>query len=361
MAPTIRAQVHPLLRDLLPEFFDRAGIEEKKATCDACVMCAPEGAEKSRQRDFFRPDVKCCTYHPRLPNFLVGAILADETPAGSEGRRRVRALIQKRTGVTPDFLGPSRKYTALLDAGRHAAFGRSTTLLCPYFHEEAKNCSIWQYRKSDCAVFYCKYDAGADGQAYWRGLGGYWHLLETRTAALVRERVSDAVEQPEWRADRMSLEELEDRPPNAADYSRWWGPYAGDEERFYLACFEQAKRLGDADARALLGDAEAKRRLKVVQTTHRQLERPAFPDRLRVNPELETFDGPAGVRIVASYSRYEPMALPEIIHRLLFAFDGTATVAEVQKRILEEEGADFADGLVLTMFQQRILVAAGDD
>lgn len=361
MASTIREQVHPLLSGLLPAFFDRAGFEERKATCDACVMCAPEGAEKSRQRDFFRPDIKCCTYHPRLPNFLVGAILSDDTPEGAEGKRRARALIRQKTGVTPEFLGPSRKYSALLDAGRYAAFGRSMALRCPYFHEEQTNCTIWRYRKSDCAVFYCKYDAGADGQAYWRGLGGYWHLLETRTAALLRERVSDAVEQPAFQADRMSLEELEDRPPSSVDYARWWGPYAGDEEAFYRACFEQAKQLDDDDARSLLGDKEAKRRLRVVETTHGQLERPVFPERLRVNPELETFDGPEGVRIVASYSRYEPMALPEIIHRLLSAFDGTATVAEVQKRIEEEEGADFSDALVLTMFQQRILVAASDD
>ena len=28
---------------------------------------------------FFNPATKCCTYHPRLPNFLVGALLSDAT------------------------------------------------------------------------------------------------------------------------------------------------------------------------------------------------------------------------------------------------------------------------------------------
>jgi hypothetical protein len=358
MAPTIRDQFHPILRGLLPSFFDTESFVESKATCDNCVMLAPEGLAKTQARDFFHPDTKCCTYHPRMPNFLVGAILADASPEGAEGIRRVRALIAGRTGVTPEFLGPSRKYNVLLDAGRVNGFGRSLRMRCPYFHEEHKNCTIWRYRKSDCAVFYCKYDAGADGQAYWRGVGAYWHRLEMRTAALVRERVSTEVEQPPWRLDRMSIEELEDRPPDPRSYSAWWGPYEGHEEAFYQACFEEATRLTDEDAEQLLGDEQAKHRLSVVKSTHEQLANPTFPERLTVNPELEAVDGPEGVKLVVSYSRYEPMALPRVIYDLLPKFDGSATVAEVQKRILDEDGADFADGLVLTMYQQRILVPA---
>ncbi len=358
--PTIREQFHPLLRGLLPPAFEREAVVESKATCDNCVMCAPEGTEKSRQRDFFRPDIKCCSYQPRLPNFLVGAILADETPAGKEGKRRVRARIAERTGVTPEFIGPSRKYTALLEAGRYAAFGRSMTLRCPYFHEDDHNCTIWPYRKSDCAVFYCKYDAGADGRAYWRGVGAYWSHLETEVASLVRERTSSEVVQPPWPANRMSLEELEDRPPKQDDYAAWWGPFVGSEESFFIQCFEQAQKLDDDDARALSEGEPARRRLKVVEQTHEQIRNPTYPDRLTVNPELEHFDSPDGVHIVASYSRYEPMALPDVLYRLLFLFDGKRTVREVQDHIQREEGADFADGLVLTMFQQRILIAAGE-
>lgn len=358
MAPTIREQFHPILRDLLPGFFDAESFVEQKATCDNCVMLAPEGVEKSQKRDFFHDDIKCCTYHPRLPNFLVGAILADETDAGAEGARRVRELIAGRTGVMPDFLGPSRKYNVLLDAGRVNGFGRSMQMRCPYFHEEHKNCTIWRYRKSDCAVFYCKYDAGADGQAYWRGVGSYWHLLETRTAALVRKRVSTTVVQPDWPKNRMSLEELEDRAPKAEDYRKWWAEYEGREEELYRACFEEAQRLSDEDARALLGDETAKRRLHIIEDAHQQLTEPRFPERLKVNPELETVQGPEGVQFVVSYSRYEPTALPDIIYGLLSKFDGKSTVKEVQQRISKEDGADFADGLVLTMFQQRILIAA---
>jgi hypothetical protein len=356
--PTLREAMPPFLRDLLPGFFETPAPVETKATCDSCVMCAPEGASRTQTRDYFRRDIKCCTYHPTLPNFLVGAIFNDDSDELAVGRERLRALIRGRTGVTPKALGPSRKYQVLMQAGRYHAFGRSLDLRCPYYREDKGQCGIWRYRKSDCAVFYCKYDAAADGQAFWRGFGGYWQLVEARLSALVMKRVSDRVEEPERPYDRMSVEELEDRPPNPADYRRWWGPYEDREEAFYRRCHEQALLLGDEDKASLLDDDVGKRRLRIVTDAHEQLVRPKFPTTLKMNPELTEVPGPEGTTLVVGYSRYEPMALPQVIYRLLREFDGKATVAEVQARILEKEGADFADGLVLTMFQHRILVDA---
>ena len=39
----------------------------------------------------FEPSTKCCTFLPELPNFLVGAMLADTDPAAAEGRASVIA------------------------------------------------------------------------------------------------------------------------------------------------------------------------------------------------------------------------------------------------------------------------------
>jgi hypothetical protein len=355
---TLREHIPSFLRRHLPAFFDADAPVETKATCDRCVMCAPPGEARSHTRDYFRPDIKCCTYHPTMPNFLVGAILSDEGADLEIGRARVRQLIAQKTGVTPKAVGPSRKYQVLMQAGRYHAFGRSHDLRCPYFQVEEGRCSVWRYRKSDCAVFYCKYDAAADGQAFWRGFGGYWQLLENRLALLVMKRVSDRVEEPHRPYDRLSVEELEDRPPNPDDYRRWWGPYEGREEEFYRACYRAALSLSLEEARELLEDDDGKKRLRMVGEAYQQLRAPVFPAKLEMNPELTEVPGPEGTTLVVGYSRYEPMALPAIIYRLLREFDGESTVAEVQRRILEKEGADFADGLVLTMFQHRILVDA---
>ena len=54
---------------------------EKTAKCGSCVMC--DGPDFAARRDvwLFDPRVKCCTYYPDLPNFLVGSIMSDPDPA----------------------------------------------------------------------------------------------------------------------------------------------------------------------------------------------------------------------------------------------------------------------------------------
>ncbi len=108
--------------------------EEPKATCSNCAMCPPPDPVPGVT--YFRTDLKCCTYQPQLPNYLVGAILADGDPAMDEGRRRIRAHIATRVGVTARWLAPSGKRTALLRASRASSFGRTTTLRCPYYLPE---------------------------------------------------------------------------------------------------------------------------------------------------------------------------------------------------------------------------------
>src|SRR5687767_1905524 len=98
-------------------------------------MCAPTGAAPSPDALHFRPDAKCCTYHPTLPNYLVGALLADPDPALEEGRRRVRDKLAARVGVTPLWLAAPRKTMVLLEASRDTSFGRSRALRCPYYVE----------------------------------------------------------------------------------------------------------------------------------------------------------------------------------------------------------------------------------
>ena len=134
MADTLRSLLPALYHPLLPELFDTPAPLEQKATCGSCAMCPPKGAPApSDDVTYFRPDTKCCTFEPRLPSYLVGAILADERPDMAEGRRRIRAKIAARVGVTPPWLTSSAKYDVLFDASRENAFGRSLLLLCPYY------------------------------------------------------------------------------------------------------------------------------------------------------------------------------------------------------------------------------------
>jgi len=68
-----------LYADLFPDFFRKEVPAETKATCAWCAMCPSSASGAVESVDgvsrLFRPDTKCCTYYPKLPNYLVGAIL----------------------------------------------------------------------------------------------------------------------------------------------------------------------------------------------------------------------------------------------------------------------------------------------
>ena len=44
---------------------------ETRATCNDCAMCEIEGDPNKPGSELFNPASKCCTYLPRLFNFLV--------------------------------------------------------------------------------------------------------------------------------------------------------------------------------------------------------------------------------------------------------------------------------------------------
>src|SRR5512134_3109981 len=85
-------------------FDDLLGSEipsETRATCHDCAMCESDGDHQNRGSKLFNPQSKCCTYLPRLPNFLVGMILKDQDPAMTSGRASVETRLQAGLGVTP--------------------------------------------------------------------------------------------------------------------------------------------------------------------------------------------------------------------------------------------------------------------
>src|SRR5262249_5036732 len=152
---------------LLPEFFDRPKVVETRATCDRCAMC-DHGDPSPVPMEFFEPTTKCCTFWPMLPNYLVGAILADDTPEMAEGKRRVKQAIANRIGVPAWYLNRPRKWSFIMVAYGEA-FGRAKSLKCPYYDDNnpAGACSIWRHREVICHTYYCKYAGGMRGYEYW--------------------------------------------------------------------------------------------------------------------------------------------------------------------------------------------------
>lgn len=354
---SLAATLPEIYARLLPPFFEREAPREEKATCSDCAMCAPKGAGPVAQATYFRPDTKCCTFTPILPCYLVGAILADERPDMQEGRARIRERIRARIGVRPQWLTPSRKAELLLRASRKHAFGRSLTLLCPYFEREKGLCTIWRHRESSCSTFFCKHEAGADGQTFWSTLRWFsvWH--ENALSAAAVEALWPGYKATEPLAGEMTLEDLEDRPPSEAAYEAMWGEWAGREEELYLRCHAWVSALTPED----LEQIKAKKpgyedRFALLEEAASRLDHPALPDLLKMNPDLTASPTETGM-LVVGHSKYEPLVLTADLFELVRAFGGGARVSDVKERYRTEHQTEIPDDLLITLQRFRVLVS----
>ncbi len=351
MKETLRQALPRIYERLLPPFFDTLAPEEPKATCNDCSMCPPK--EVVPGVTYFRPDTKCCTYQPTVPNYLVGAILADEEPAMEEGRRRIRAHIASRVGVTARWLSPSGKRQALFRAARESSFGRTTLLRCPYYEPDGGLCTIWRHRESVCSTFFCKYAAGADGQTFWRALEAYLRHTEHALASHAVATLAPTLVQPPRPGDQMSLEELEDRPPTDADYASFWGEWQGREEEFYRAAHALVGSLSREDVARIADDAAD---LRALEAAHHRLGAPVLPERLVLDLYRPPVHVEGGV-VVGTYSKYEPVKLTPDLFEVLRELRADETVAEFRARLLRDHEVDVPEALLIELHRMRVVIA----
>jgi Fe-S-cluster containining protein len=349
MSATLRQGLPAVYAPLLPAFFDTPAPEETKATCSACAMCPKDGAPDEGVV-YFRPDTKCCTYFPRLPGYLVGAILRDGEMA--EGQRRIRARIAGRVGVTPRWLAPSRKYSLLFEASRESSFGRSRSMLCPYYDDGGGLCTIWKHRESTCSTFFCKYVAGADGRAFWRSLDTYLRRLEARLSEHALRALAPDLVEPALPNGRLTLDELEDRPPSA--YADVWGAWAGREEELYVGAYEIVAAL---DREAFERVTHAGEELAAMEAALRCALAPELPERLVLSPHAPPVHLADGV-LVDTFSTHEPVKVTPDLFEVLRAFGSGETVAEVRARLFREHEVELPDDMLIALYQLRVLVPA---
>ncbi len=351
MSESLRQALPRSYDRILPAIFDETPPPERKATCNDCTMCAPKDPLPGVA--YFRPDTKCCTYQPHLPNYLVGALLSDPDPAMAEGQRRVRAHIASRVGVTSRWLAPSRKRAAIFRAARDSSFGRSTLLRCPYLSGEGM-CTVWRHRESVCSTFFCKYDSGADGRTFWRAVDAYLRRVERALALHAVTTLAPSLAEPPRPLDQMSLEELEDLPPTDADYASFWGEWQGREEDLYRATYDLVAGLSAADLDRIAGaDLDE---LGALTAAYQRLQTPVLPERLALDlyrPPIPVEDGV----VVGTYSKYEPIKLNAALFEVLKDLRAGETVAEFRARLLRDHEVDVPEALLLELHQLRVLIA----
>lgn len=330
------------LRGVLPEPFAawmREALadeppEEPAATCEDCVMCRAPAPRVSEAPLLFDPSVKCCSYLPELPNFLVGAILADGSSEAAPGRRSVRARIAAGEGVTPLGLFQTRAFRERYRPDC-PGFGRDASLRCPHFLTDSGRCSIWRHREASCSTWSCKHERGAVGRAFRQALHALLKQVEQGVAA--------------W-CVQGGLGET----GAAGKGGGSWGAFDGRPEAFYLECARRSDRLSWGEVREI-GGAPVADALAACRAALARLRDPGVPERLSPGEYRVVGSGDAVVRI-AAYAPFDPLDVPQPIALLLRHFDGRPT-AVVLREIESQRGLRLSQDVLRPLVDFGILVA----
>jgi hypothetical protein len=337
---------HPLPPHVAPWIDDalgRAPAPETHATCAACALCADGGdGRRSKGPLTFEPAVKCCTYRPALPNYLVGAALADDTADGASGRRTVAARVAAG-GVEVSPLG-------LLPAADAVDLGAGAAA-CP--HLDDGRCGIWQHRHAVCSTWFCKHERGARGHAAWLSLRALLIAVE-RSLALwccIEEGI-DAERLARLVARGGTVPGLRLDP--AVSPAALWGSLAGAEQAFYVRCHERVRDLTWEDVLRITGPS-----VHALAAAARQafaaLDAPV-PERLRPGTYTVLATGADGV-LAQTYSVADPLGLPSLLLSVLHLFDGRPT-PEVMTELADERGLSLDPDFLRTLVDFRFLVEA---
>jgi hypothetical protein len=332
-------------------------------------MCAAgEGAsqEAAAQSYFFDPAIKCCTYLPSLPNFLVGRILADADPAAQPGRASVEKRITEGIGVSPLGLRQPPVYSLLYNNST-AFFGRSGSMVCPHYIKDGGRCGIWRNRNATCVTWFCKHVRGEVGYTFWRK--SLHQLLQIVEKALARwcllelqlsdETLRHLVATDDWSgsADNITGNTLDNKVDPKA-YAQIWGEWLGREHEFFRRCAELAGPLSWAQILAISGQ-EARAYARLTQEAYRRLTASEVPARLTVGP-IHLVQIQNAMTRISTYTEYDPLDVPQAVMELLHYFDGRPT-EDALAAIAGERGISLDPALVQKMVDFKVLVPQEKD
>ena len=303
---------------------------EPLSTCANCVMAGPPARRLGEDPYRFTTDVKCCTYLPEVPNFLVGGALRDDDPAVAAGRETLRRRIANAEAVTPlgvqktdDFLTRYRLDTPV--------FGRDPSLRCPHFLVDTGRCGIWRYRESTCSTWHCKHVRGAVGQTFWN---------------VLRELLREVEEQLAWWCvGRLGLQPgkvarlaTSARPAHdrTQDIAAAWGAWGARREEYYIRCAQEVDAFTWPQVESVFA-GRLPEKLANCRAAFARLQDDSIPVRVRVG-SFEVLGRDEELTRVTTHSRFDPLDLPNTLVRLLPAFDGRPT-GEALDRIAREGGS----------------------
>jgi hypothetical protein len=347
----------PLLyRQLLPRLFEQPIAVETFATCSNCIMVCSEEDQEQLTRRPYHPDTKCCTYQPDLPNYLVGGLLASTDPLLEDGRTRMRERIRQRAGVSPVGVHAPRLYNVLYQHGTKHGFGRSKTLLCPYYRSADGACTIWKFRDATCSTWFCKTVSGNAGRDFWTAMKIYLKAAQNvlvqyalRKAGLDPAALTTRFNDPPLDAGYLSVEDLDGLPPDENEYASRWAGWNGDEESFFVQCHAWVRELDQAKFETMMGGAQ----VLLSELVEKRDETRRIPELLKRNDALPYQKRDDDHYIVILADSEATIDLPIV---LIDSFDGTKSTAEIRQQLLHDFELEVEDELLATLFQHHVLL-----
>lgn len=299
---------------------------EPLSSCSDCAMLAPPGQAYDPEAGHFSPQTKCCTFMPRIPNFLVGELLMDRGRALTEGRRRMKSRIEARAAVTPLGVWETSREQVLLTTGDDG-FGTAVALRCPFFDLEAGgHCSIWKYHVGYCSTWFCKHERGAVGWRFWTALRDFIKTGERALAHhclvaldLPAESMAVVMQQTSMGPHRIRAAHL-DAAESPSVRKRLWGPWLGREKEWYAACRKIVRDLSWKDVQRIGGPRFAMT-AAIAREAYRKTKDTRLPDRL-VARQFRVNSVQGSTTRVWTYSEYDPIDIPSALVGALEAFDG---------------------------------------
>lgn len=249
----LKYQLPRIYENLLPREILNFVPEETKATCDNCAMSRPQ----HRGKIHYRADLKCCTFHPFLPNYMVGALFQEAS--STEAHRIFRDKIARREYALPIGMVAPVRYQVEFNNRKEGDFGQREEWLCPYYNKENQNCNVWRNRAVVCTTFFCKSSYGKVGLKFWEKMNGYLWYVEL---ALLEEALVMLDFSPR---QIMTLLDYHNRQEGtAAEKKSWvlpeaksrelWNGYYEDQEGFYKKCHDVVANMNKKDFQELLGE-----------------------------------------------------------------------------------------------------------
>ncbi len=355
-AKAILASVPEVYHGFLPGFFREAVVPpETAATCGTCSMWPEENAYSVGIA--FTRETKCCTHYPEIPNYQVGALLANEDAALAEGRKRMRELIAERATPRPHGIIRTAKWELLLK-NSSGFFGRSTHLVCLLFDRQAGICTVRPFWDAVCSSWFCKFTAGQTGRDFWTAYRRYFVHLQRELARHVLFTLgfnSAVILNEQERKGVLTPESVDDRAPDAGTYRTLWGEWEGREETFYREAHSLIAALSPEEFERIAGATERVLRRKLSER-YFALISTTVPIFLRRNPELKVVGADGDGFVVIAYSPYDPLQISERLYRVLDRFDGKRNTEEVLRALRDRGDAAPSGDTLLMLYRFRLLV-----